>query len=99
MGLLFAADTSDDDFVPPPGLGMGKDKSHAVLMDGVIDSPESVGASSSTNIYTCAWSSKCPSQETPTDVAVVRTVDLLPPLQVQHAQAEDALYADRHVGR
>jgi hypothetical protein len=54
MGLLFAADTSDDDFVPPPRLGMGKDKSRAVPMDDVVDSPESVGTSSSTNIYTCA---------------------------------------------
>jgi hypothetical protein len=48
MGLLFAANASDDDFVPPSGLGKGKGKSRAVPMDGVVDSPSSVGASSST---------------------------------------------------
>jgi hypothetical protein len=50
MGLLFAANTSDEDFVPPPGLGKGKGKSRAVPMDGVVDSPSSVGASSSTRV-------------------------------------------------
>jgi hypothetical protein len=50
MGLLFAANASDDDFVPRSGLGKGKGKSRAVPMDGVVDSPESVGASSSTRV-------------------------------------------------
>ena len=27
MGLLFAANASDDDFVPPSGMGKGKGKS------------------------------------------------------------------------
>ena len=48
MGLLFAANTSDDDFVPPSRTGKGKSKSRAVAMDSVVNSPESVGASSST---------------------------------------------------
>jgi hypothetical protein len=50
MGLLFAENTSDDDFVPPSGMGKGKGKSRAVTLDGVVDSPESVGASSSTRV-------------------------------------------------
>ena len=50
MGLLFAANTSDEDFVPPSVSGKGKGKSRAVAMDGVVDSPESVGASSSTRV-------------------------------------------------
>ncbi|KAN0136406.1 hypothetical protein V8E53_005774, partial [Lactarius tabidus] len=50
MGLLFAENTSDDDFVPPSGLGKGKGKSRAVTLDGVVDSPESVGGSSSTRV-------------------------------------------------
>ena len=50
MGLLFAANASDDDFVPPSGMGKGKGKSRAVVMDSVVHSPESVGASSSTRV-------------------------------------------------
>jgi hypothetical protein len=50
MGLLFAENASDDDFVPPSGMGKGKGKSRAVTLDGVVDSPESVGASSSTRV-------------------------------------------------
>ena len=52
MGLLFAANGSDEDFVPPSvsGTGKSKSKSQAVDMDGVVDSPESVGASSSTRV-------------------------------------------------
>ena len=50
MGLLFAANVSDDVFVPPSGMGKGKGKSRAVAMDDVVDSSQSVGASSSTKI-------------------------------------------------
>src|ERR1700744_762418 len=50
MGLLFAANASDDDFVPSSGMGKGKGKSRAVVMDSVVNSPESVGASSSTRV-------------------------------------------------
>ena len=50
MGL-FAANGSDDDFVPPSGMGKGKGKSRAVPMDSVVDSPaDTVGASSSTRV-------------------------------------------------
>ena len=49
MGLLFATNGSDEEFVPPSGMGKGKGKSRAVHMDSVVDSQaESVGASSST---------------------------------------------------
>ena len=48
MGLLFAANTSDEDFVPTLVSGNVKGKSRAVAIDGVVDSPESVGAFSST---------------------------------------------------
>ena len=47
MGLLFATNGSDKEFVPPSGMGS---KNRAVPMDGVVDSPESVGASSSTRV-------------------------------------------------
>ena len=47
MGLLFATNGSDEEFVPPSGMGS---KSRAVPMDGVVDSPESVGALSSTRV-------------------------------------------------
>ena len=47
IGLLFATNGSDEEFVPPSGMGKGKGKSRAVPMDSVVDSPESVGASSS----------------------------------------------------
>jgi hypothetical protein len=50
MGLLFAANTIDEDFVPRSGLSKGKDKSRAVPMDGVVDPPESAGAPSSTRV-------------------------------------------------
>ena len=50
MGLLFAANASDDNFVPPSGMGKGKGKSRAVAMDSVVNSPERVGASSSTRV-------------------------------------------------
>ena len=50
MGLLFAANSSDGDFVPPSGMGKGNGKSRAVAMDSVVNSPESVGASSSTRV-------------------------------------------------
>ena len=50
MGLLFATNGSDEEFVPPSGMGKGKGKSRAVPMDIVIDSSESVGASSSTRV-------------------------------------------------
>ena len=51
MGLLFATNGSDEEFVPPSGMGKGKGKSRAVPMDSVVDSPaESVGASSSTRV-------------------------------------------------
>ena len=39
MGLSFAATASDDDFVPPSGMGKGKGKSRAVVMDSVVNSP------------------------------------------------------------
>ena len=52
VGLLFA--TSDEDFVPPSGVGNSKGnskgKSRAIAMDGVIDSLKRVGASLSTII-------------------------------------------------
>ena len=49
MGLLFATNGSDEEFVPPSGMGKGKGKSRAVPTDSVVDSPaDSVGASSST---------------------------------------------------
>ena len=48
MDLLFAANGSDDDFVPPSGMGKSKGKSRAVAMDSVVNSPENVGDSSST---------------------------------------------------
>ena len=44
MDLLFAANGSDDDFVPPSGMGKSKGKSRAVAMDSVVNSPENVGA-------------------------------------------------------
>ena len=50
MGLLFATNGSDEEFVPPSGMGKGKGKSRAVPMDSVVDSPESVSASSSTRV-------------------------------------------------
>ncbi|KAN0136396.1 hypothetical protein V8E53_005764, partial [Lactarius tabidus] len=50
MGLLFAENTSDDDFVPSSGMGKGKGKSRAITLDGVVHSPESVGASFSTRV-------------------------------------------------
>ena len=50
MNLLFAANTSDEDSVPLSGVGEDKGKSRAIAMDGVVDSPKSVGASSSTII-------------------------------------------------
>ena len=50
MGLLFAANACDEDFVPPSGIGKGKGKSRAVAMDGVLDAPEDVSASSSTRV-------------------------------------------------
>ena len=50
MGLLFAANVSDDDFAPTSGMGKGKGKSRAVAMYGILDSPESVGASFSTRV-------------------------------------------------
>jgi hypothetical protein len=50
MGLLFAENTSDDDFVPSSGMGKGKGKSRAIALDGVVHSPESVGASFSTRV-------------------------------------------------
>jgi hypothetical protein len=50
MGLVFAANMSAEDFVPPSGLGKGKGKSRVVTLDGVVDSPESVGPPSSTRV-------------------------------------------------
>ena len=50
MGLLIATNGSDEEFVPPSGMGKGKGKSRAVAMDGVVDFPESVGASSSSRV-------------------------------------------------
>ena len=50
MGLLFAANVSDDEFVSPSGMGKGRGKSRAVGINGVVDSPESVGASSSARV-------------------------------------------------
>ena len=65
MDLLFAANTSDKDFVPPSGEGKGKDKSRAIAMDGVINSPKSVGASSSTRIQRKRWRNPFPDETEP----------------------------------
>ena len=40
----------EEDYMPPSGTGKGKGKSRAVVMYGVGDSPESIGASSSTRV-------------------------------------------------
>ena len=50
MGLLFATNGSDEEFVPPSDMGKGKGKSRAVPMDGVVDSSEGVSTSSSTRV-------------------------------------------------
>ena len=50
MGLLFATNGSDEESLPPSGMGKGRSKSRAVPMDGIVDSSESVSASSSTKV-------------------------------------------------
>ena len=142
MGLLFAANTSDEDFVPPSGVGEGEGKSRAIAMDGVVDSPN-VGASSSTTIQRKRRRNPFPDETEPeyrakhdddiddksheadplaraisaptpilldarpkklpadddNDIVVVAVdTDVLPPLRVPVAQAQNALYGDRSLG-
>ncbi|KAH8999809.1 hypothetical protein EDB86DRAFT_611018 [Lactarius hatsudake] len=52
MGTLFE-NTSDDDFVPPSGLGKGKDR--AVVVDGVVESSESVAAAAGSTMWRKSW--------------------------------------------
>ena len=43
-------------------MGKGKGKSRAVALDGVVDSPESVGASSSTTVQRKRWPKQFPNE-------------------------------------
>ncbi|KAH9036078.1 hypothetical protein EDB84DRAFT_1198427 [Lactarius hengduanensis] len=52
MGTLFE-NTSDDDFVPPSELGKGKGR--AVVVDGVVESSESVAAAAGSRMRRKSW--------------------------------------------
>ncbi|KAH9167665.1 hypothetical protein EDB89DRAFT_107258 [Lactarius sanguifluus] len=56
MGMLFE-NTSDDDFVPPSGLGKGKGKGkgRAVVVDGVVELSESVAAAAGSRMRRKSW--------------------------------------------
>ncbi|KAH9055280.1 hypothetical protein EDB87DRAFT_1338580 [Lactarius vividus] len=54
MGMLFE-NKSDDDFVPPSGLGKGKGKSRAVVVDGVVELSESVAAAAGSRMRRKTW--------------------------------------------
>ncbi|KAH9011690.1 hypothetical protein EDB85DRAFT_1101445 [Lactarius pseudohatsudake] len=52
MGMLFE-NTSDDDFMPPSGLGKGKGR--AVVVDGIVELSESVAAAAGSRMRRKSW--------------------------------------------
>ncbi|KAH8983254.1 hypothetical protein EDB86DRAFT_2967695 [Lactarius hatsudake] len=56
MGMLFE-NTSDDDFMPPSGLGKGKGKGkgRAIDVDGVVELSESVAAAAGSRMRKKSW--------------------------------------------
>ncbi|KAH8999807.1 hypothetical protein EDB86DRAFT_610991 [Lactarius hatsudake] len=54
MGMLFE-NTRDDGCVPPSGLGKGKGKARAVIVDGVFESSESVATAAGSRMRRKTW--------------------------------------------
>ena len=54
MGLLFE-NVSHNDFVPPSGLGKGKGKGKGKIVDGSVESPESISPAAAARIRRKSW--------------------------------------------
>ncbi|KAH9014035.1 hypothetical protein EDB84DRAFT_859804 [Lactarius hengduanensis] len=54
MDMLFE-NTSDDDFMPPSGLGKGKGKGQAVVVDGIVELSEGVAAAAGSRMRRKSW--------------------------------------------